>query len=79
MRNEIKELVMYIDQYLAGEIEGTILEKHTLNLISNDLFEKLDEKVQNAIYALDSQELNALSRNEMLEVQQVLIRWLSIQ
>jgi hypothetical protein len=71
---EVKKLVMSIDSYLQGRISGDELEQITLGIIADDEFDHLRSEIQDAIYTLDSKELNELTRSEIQEIRNILAR-----
>jgi hypothetical protein len=65
MINQVEKLITQIDSYLDGKISPEDLEQFTLSLISEDQFNTLSTEIQDAIYALDSKELNTLSDTDL--------------
>jgi hypothetical protein len=48
---ELKKLVANIDEYLEDRGNAVGLEQSTLTIISDDQFDDLDPKIQDAIHA----------------------------
>lgn len=71
---EVKKLVTSIDNYLQGRLSGAELEQITLGIIADDEFDNLRSEIQDAIYTLDSKELNELTKSEIQDIRNVLAR-----
>jgi hypothetical protein len=72
MDEQLTELLMGIDRYVAKTVSADDLEQCTLLLISDDAFDTLDSDLQDEIYALDSKELNDLSQNDIMQIRNII-------
>lgn len=66
--DELKKLLADIDLFTNDKDHADALEQRTLSIISLDEFESLPEDIQQAVYTLDSRELNELKTAEILSI-----------
>lgn len=69
MDEKIKKLLDMLDAYIKDEVTISEIEDYTLELISQEDFDKFQEEVQNKIYELNMWELNQLGKEDIEEMQ----------
>lgn len=68
MHDKLNNLLSAIDDYVTDDIAVEKIDELTLELISDDDFEKLSEELQDCVYTLDNHELNTLSNEEIVAI-----------
>lgn len=77
MSDKISDLIRSIDAYLNGDLDSVSLENITMSVIEDDNFDSLNDDVQELIYALDSKELNDLSKTDIQTIKTKLVTYIS--
>jgi hypothetical protein len=70
LKEQLESLTSQIQKYLNDEITIDQLGQSTMGIIADDKFDTLDERLQDAIYTLDNNELNQLTKEDISKIKE---------